>query len=116
MFCPQCRAEYREGFTECADCRIELVADLPLEQETLEYVELKTILTTGDPSTIAIAKSMLQEAGILHNVKHENLQDLLGAGRIGSGFNVIAGPAEIQVAAQDVSQASEVLEDLLEQS
>ena len=25
MICPECKAEYREGFTRCADCDIELV-------------------------------------------------------------------------------------------
>ena len=25
MICPQCKAEYREGFTVCADCELELV-------------------------------------------------------------------------------------------
>ena len=25
MFCPQCKAEYRQGFTRCADCDVELV-------------------------------------------------------------------------------------------
>jgi hypothetical protein len=25
MFCPQCQAEYRQGFTRCADCDIDLV-------------------------------------------------------------------------------------------
>ncbi|HMD38438.1 MAG TPA: hypothetical protein VKH15_04105 [Candidatus Acidoferrum sp.] len=29
MFCPQCKAEYRQGFTRCADCDLELVDDLP---------------------------------------------------------------------------------------
>jgi hypothetical protein len=29
MFCPECKAEYREGFTQCADCEVELVAELP---------------------------------------------------------------------------------------
>lgn len=23
--CPQCKTEYREGFNQCADCKIELV-------------------------------------------------------------------------------------------
>jgi hypothetical protein len=27
MFCPVCRAEYREGFTECNTCRVNLVED-----------------------------------------------------------------------------------------
>lgn len=29
MFCPECKAEYRQGFTHCADCDVELVAQLP---------------------------------------------------------------------------------------
>lgn len=29
MFCPQCKAEYRPGFTRCADCDLELVWELP---------------------------------------------------------------------------------------
>lgn len=28
MFCPNCKAEYREGFTRCADCDVELVYEL----------------------------------------------------------------------------------------
>jgi len=28
MFCPQCRAEYRSGFTRCADCGVELVEEV----------------------------------------------------------------------------------------
>ncbi len=27
MYCPQCKAEYRQGFTRCADCDVELVGD-----------------------------------------------------------------------------------------
>jgi len=30
MFCPQCRVEYRPGFTHCADCDVDLVYELPL--------------------------------------------------------------------------------------
>jgi hypothetical protein len=28
MFCPQCKAEYRSGFTHCADCDVDLVENL----------------------------------------------------------------------------------------
>ena len=31
MFCPECRAEYRPGFTRCADCDVDLVQELPVE-------------------------------------------------------------------------------------
>lgn len=34
-FCPECRMEYREGFTRCVDCNRDLVATLPeLERNT----------------------------------------------------------------------------------
>lgn len=26
MFCPLCQSEYRDGFTECADCHVHLVS------------------------------------------------------------------------------------------
>src|SRR5713101_2557934 len=29
MFCPECKAEYRPGFTRCADCDVDLVDQLP---------------------------------------------------------------------------------------
>jgi hypothetical protein len=29
MFCPECKAEYRAGFTRCADCDVDLVEALP---------------------------------------------------------------------------------------
>jgi hypothetical protein len=29
MFCPNCRAEYRRGFTRCSDCGVDLVEVLP---------------------------------------------------------------------------------------
>jgi hypothetical protein len=33
MFCPQCKAEYRQGFTRCSDCDVELVYALPQDSE-----------------------------------------------------------------------------------
>ena len=30
-FCPSCREEFREGFTQCSDCGATLVAELPPE-------------------------------------------------------------------------------------
>jgi hypothetical protein len=29
MFCPQCKAEYRPGFSRCSDCGVDLVYELP---------------------------------------------------------------------------------------
>ncbi|MBA0088893.1 MAG: hypothetical protein HRJ53_28225 [Acidobacteria bacterium Pan2503] len=35
MFCPECRVEYRAGFTHCTDCDVALVDELPLERTDL---------------------------------------------------------------------------------
>ena len=32
MFCPKCKAEFREGFTECKKCNVDLVEELPVEE------------------------------------------------------------------------------------
>lgn len=34
-WCPKCRTEYRPGFTKCADCGSELVAEQPPEEEKI---------------------------------------------------------------------------------
>jgi len=33
MFCPECRAEYRSGFTRCSDCGADLAREIP-ERDT----------------------------------------------------------------------------------
>ena len=33
LICPNCHAEYREGFTSCSDCHVLLVRRLPIEPE-----------------------------------------------------------------------------------
>jgi len=44
MFCPVCKAEYRQGFTRCADCDVELVYEPP----AAAIVPLETA-DPGDP-------------------------------------------------------------------
>jgi len=68
-----------------------------------------TVLRTGNQGQIAIAKSLLDEAGIPYIAKGEGVQDLFGAGRIGGGYNYITGPVEIQVRASDESEALDLL-------
>lgn len=68
-----------------------------------------TILRTGNQGQIAIAKSLLDEAGIPYLAKSEGVQDLFGAGRLGGGYNYITGPVEIQVRTSDESEALDLL-------
>ncbi|MGB7844101.1 MAG: hypothetical protein WBL63_00670 [Candidatus Acidiferrum sp.] len=45
MFCPLCKAEYRQGFARCADCDVELVWELPKAA-----IELRSMEEPGDPN------------------------------------------------------------------
>jgi len=48
MICPQCHAEYREGYSSCADCQVPLVHDLPRQShEDSDYFNPPP--TPGDP-------------------------------------------------------------------
>ena len=71
-----------------------------------------TVLESGDPALLAVAKSLLEGAGIQYFAKGEGVQDLFAGGRIGAGFNPFTGPIQLQVAADDAEQAKALLGDL----
>jgi|SRR5277367_2441717 len=37
MFCPNCKAEYREGFTRCSDCDVDLAELLAIDSDPPEF-------------------------------------------------------------------------------
>ncbi len=67
MYCPQCQVEYRDGFTECSDCRVPLLAGAPPEEPADRFdptLDLVVVLETNDPIQLAMAKGLLEDAGI----------------------------------------------------
>jgi putative signal transducing protein len=114
MVCPNCRSEYRDGFTHCADCFVDLVAG-PLSTEPVSdahEVELVSVFETGNPSLVSVAKSLLDSAGIQFVTRGEALQDLFGLGRFPASMSVVAGPVVFQVARADAADAAALLNDL----
>jgi len=69
-----------------------------------------TVLESGDPGVIAVAKSLLDSAAIHYFAKGESLQNLFGWGQL--GFNPIVGVVQLQVAADDAEDAKALLRDL----
>lgn len=113
MTCPQCGAEFVSGVANCPDCEVALVTDVPLEPSS-EPVEWANALEAGDPALLAAAESLLIEAGIPFTKRNEQLQDLFAWGRIGTGFNPVVGPVGIDVPAERVEEARELLASLEE--
>jgi len=63
-FCPKCRAEYREGFSRCSDCDVDLVDELPREEEDFEEEDLVPIHTFTGDLYAEMVKEALENAGI----------------------------------------------------
>ncbi len=61
MYCPICRAEYREGFYECTDCDTDLVEELPPLPDAPRFVKLATIFREGN---IAVIKASFDKTDI----------------------------------------------------
>jgi len=62
MFCPKCKAEYRQGFTYCSDCGVTLVERLedalvfkePVaeKRDSPDYVGVRTVQTRYEEAQI----------------------------------------------------------------
>ena len=78
MFCPECGAEYREGFGRCVDCEVDLIAEAPSPAgRPAPAARLVTVLRSGDRTVLAMAKSLLQDAGIASAARGEGIAGLL---------------------------------------
>jgi len=74
--------------------------------------DLVTVFESSDVTLMALAKAALDEAGIRYVAQSEDIQDLFGLGRLGSGYNAITGPPRIRVTAEEAERAREVLREL----
>ena len=64
MFCPVCKSEYREGFTKCSDCDVDLVEHLPDDSGGSGSSDLAVAWRGSDPSAYSAALAALQDAEI----------------------------------------------------
>jgi hypothetical protein len=73
MFCPECQAEYRAGFTRCSDCGVDLVDHLPdsaTDSGTPNPVEDFREVWAGDEQHTCVYFCLaLKEAGISYRVE-----------------------------------------------
>jgi hypothetical protein len=65
MICPQCKAEYREGFATCADCEVDLVVHSPSENDAAADGDPFCQFWKGEDARVfAELRSILAEAEI----------------------------------------------------
>jgi hypothetical protein len=86
MFCPECKAEYRAGFTRCADCDVDLVADLSESKPDSgdhsnlqgDFPNLQEVWTGDDQQGCVATCLTLNEAGIPYEMVQRKKQFLKG--------------------------------------
>jgi len=79
LFCPNCKLEYRAGFTRCADCDVDLVAALPKATEAREVgvqdLRSPSILRRGvSVSDATVIRDSLNTAGIRFNTRRASAE------------------------------------------
>jgi hypothetical protein len=110
MFCPKCRAEYREAFYKCSDCDIPLVDQLPADRPVThrrrrsksDHSELVVLRTFPTVIEADLAKSALDSVGIDSMVRSDNK----GGQTPGLAFSQ---GVELLVRGDDVGAANDML-------
>jgi hypothetical protein len=67
MICPQCKSEYRAGFTRCSDCNVDLVDQLPTEvARPIDHHRLDLVLADSYSNQVEadVARTALEGSGI----------------------------------------------------
>ncbi len=108
MFCPKCKAEYRSGFTVCADCDVPLVDKLPKERkektrlkQTHKDAKFEEVIVTFNQGEIAFIKSLLDDAGIEYYLKGDY-----------SNVRLWADPMRLMVRDDQVEKTIKILKKL----
>lgn len=101
-YCPKCKTEYRQGFKECANCKVSLVAKLPEEKAKLnEDIPFEEILTIYTDADIVFIKSLLESMKI----------NFYFSGKIYYTGEKLPGAAKLFVKKDEADTARELLKD-----
>jgi hypothetical protein len=112
MYCPECGAEYREGFAECSDCGVPLTAEPP-EREMPDDEETVGVFRTADASLLPVLKSVLTAAGVPFSVQGDESSGLFPFGSAGMMPDSVRMGAVIRVPQSRAEEAKALLESEL---
>ena len=99
-WCPKCGAEYREGFTRCADCGVALVAErpegLPAEEgDSRMGPDWEAAGTFSSYEEAELAQGFLRSNGIDAEVLDPRTHDPELAVGVLDELNVMVAPADL---------------------
>ena len=111
MFCPECKAEYREAFKVCADCNVPLVDKLPEEKK--DYKPERKLVSIYRYNNIPEShqiEALLKEAKIPHELHsfEKGVYDGL--------FRVQIGMGEVMVLHKYISKAKEIIAKFIKEN
>lgn len=101
MKCPKCNELVDQDALKCSNCGTELKPE--------SFIK---VLETGNKPLVTVIKSVLTDADVKFFVKGEELQDIIGIGSFGIGYNSAVGPMEIYVQEEDAEAVKMLIEEL----
>jgi len=126
QFIKKCNGDYfNEDKTKVVQeiDKLDTITELDNETEIFEEahdnsdedIRFVTVFQPENEYEHLTAISLLENAGIIFYSKNAQLRNLFGIGQIGSGYNLVTGPIQIQVAEKNYEKAQKVLfeEDIL---
>jgi hypothetical protein len=111
MICPNCKSEYRPGFTSCSDCHVELVEKLPARNSPTSFA----VLWRGEDP---IFRDMLIEELDRAGIRYADVPLDIYARHSDDAFNLRIIPQfgfVVSVATGNLRASREILEKLLDQ-
>jgi len=116
-WCPNCKTEYRDGFSKCADCGADLVDELPQENSESNYIPLNTpmrpclLISVSDGIQAKLIENLLAESNIPFLVQDKGCGAYL---KVYMGYSAFG--TEIYVDESNYHRAKELVDAYLTQS
>ena len=117
MFCPKCKAEFREGFTRCDDCDVALIhrveGSAPLENRPVSDDFQPSQTNESDFVTIRTVQTLYEEAQIRSFLEANNIPSLVSGEVVGRVYGLTMdglGARRVMVSRELAETASNLLE------
>ncbi len=107
MYCPECGAEYREGYEQCADCRVPLVPERP--EPDREITDWVIVHETSQTDVLPVIKSLLRSAEIPFQTRGEDLLNLFPSEALGPLYTRHSAEVQLVVPPDRAEEARELL-------